>query len=247
MSLPYWLLCPTGVLLLALVSCTHAPVSPPIAESPKASPISTPAQPVSAKSVPAQPDAVALNNRAVGKIQAKDIKGAISDFSTAITLQPNMAEAYLGRGIAHSVDENHQSAIADYTKALSLKPNMAEAYLNRADDRFALGDKAKAIADLKQAKTLFTKAGDTKNAKEAEARLASLQLPKVQVDQPTQQNEPDRPAPEPTEQATTPSAPAGYVAGTCRELAAMGLSRFRPGDPNYTARRDGDSDGIACE
>ena len=27
----------------------------------------------------------------------------------------------------------------------------------------------------------------------------------------------------------------------------MGLSDFRPGDPNYTSRRDRDGDGIACE
>ncbi|MBE9031807.1 thermonuclease family protein [filamentous cyanobacterium LEGE 11480] len=39
----------------------------------------------------------------------------------------------------------------------------------------------------------------------------------------------------------------GYVAGTCKELRRMGLSRFTPGDPNYTRGRDRDNDGIACE
>ncbi|MBE9031805.1 excalibur calcium-binding domain-containing protein [filamentous cyanobacterium LEGE 11480] len=39
----------------------------------------------------------------------------------------------------------------------------------------------------------------------------------------------------------------GYVAGTCKELRRMGLSRFTPGDTNYTRGRDRDNDGIACE
>lgn len=39
-----------------------------------------------------------------------------------------------------------------------------------------------------------------------------------------------------------------YVSGTCRELRDSGVgSNFRPGDANYTAARDRDNDGIACE
>ena len=47
----------------------------------------------------------------------------------------------------------------------------------------------------------------------------------------------------------TPAAKetSGYVAGTCKQLRSMGLSDFRPGDPNYTSSRDRDHDGIACE
>lgn len=39
----------------------------------------------------------------------------------------------------------------------------------------------------------------------------------------------------------------GYVAGSCKYLRSSGMSRFRPGDPNYTSRRDRDNDGVACE
>jgi hypothetical protein len=39
----------------------------------------------------------------------------------------------------------------------------------------------------------------------------------------------------------------GYIAGNCEDLKSRGLSDFRPGDPNYTNRRDGDADGVACE
>ena len=39
----------------------------------------------------------------------------------------------------------------------------------------------------------------------------------------------------------------GYVAGTCKYLRSLGMSRFRPGDANYTRKRDRDGDGVACE
>ena len=38
-----------------------------------------------------------------------------------------------------------------------------------------------------------------------------------------------------------------YIAGSCKYLKSLGLSRFTPGDPNYTSRRDRDNDGVACE
>ena len=46
-------------------------------------------------------------------------------------------------------------------------------------------------------------------------------------------------------QPTTSSR--GYIAGTFKYLKSLGLSRFTPGDPNYTRRRNRDGDGIACE
>ena len=39
----------------------------------------------------------------------------------------------------------------------------------------------------------------------------------------------------------------GYIDGNCEDLKSRGLSDFGPGDPNYTNRRDGDADGVACE
>jgi micrococcal nuclease len=47
--------------------------------------------------------------------------------------------------------------------------------------------------------------------------------------------------------AAANSSTTGYIPGTCKELKAQGLSRFTPGDPNYTKARDRDGDGIACE
>jgi Excalibur calcium-binding domain len=53
--------------------------------------------------------------------------------------------------------------------------------------------------------------------------------------------------PSQVETATVRESASGYVPGTCKALRRMGLSRFTPGDPNYTSARDRDHDGIACE
>ncbi len=45
----------------------------------------------------------------------------------------------------------------------------------------------------------------------------------------------------------TSNSSGGYIAGSCKYLKSLGLSRFTPGDPNYTSRRDRDNDGVACE
>lgn len=55
------------------------------------------------------------------------------------------------------------------------------------------------------------------------------------------------PTPQPSYTAPAPSSGGGYVSGSCKDLNAQGLGNFRPGDPNYTASRDRDNDGIACE
>ncbi len=68
------------------------------------------------------------------------------------------------------------------------------------------------------------------------------------VDIPTQTPSSETAQPALPEETTT-SAPdtSGFVAGTCKELRAQGLSDFRPGEPNYTKKRDCDNDGVACE
>lgn len=53
------------------------------------------------------------------------------------------------------------------------------------------------------------------------------------------------PAPAPVPAAETTNS--GFIPGPCYKLRDMGLSNFRPGDPNYTPARDRDKDGIACE
>ena len=68
------------------------------------------------------------------------------------------------------------------------------------------------------------------------------------VTSPTSTSNVSESTPEPKVEATpVDKKPSGYVDGTCKELRAMGLSDFRPGDPNYSVSRDRDRDGTACE
>ena len=56
-----------------------------------------------------------------------------------------------------------------------------------------------------------------------------------------------RPTVSQPETATESTLNRGYMSGSCKYLRTLGLSRFTPGDPNYTSQRDRDNDGVACE
>jgi tetratricopeptide (TPR) repeat protein len=100
-----------------------------------------------------------------------DYDRAIKDFTQAINLNPNDAEAYNNRGNVYSNRDHDYAekgddffrAIADYNQAIHLNPNYAEAYNNRgktfANNKryggmFILGFTDLAIADYTQAISL---------------------------------------------------------------------------------------------
>ena len=58
-------------------------------------------------------------------------KSAISDFTTAIKLDPDYPAAYNNRGVAYGNLGEYNAAIADYTTAIRLDPDYAKAYTNR--------------------------------------------------------------------------------------------------------------------
>lgn len=51
----------------------------------------------------------------------------------------------------------------------------------------------------------------------------------------------------PKAEVQTEKTTGGFVAGSCAALKKLGLGNFRPGDPNYNLKRDGNGDGVACE
>ncbi len=85
------------------------------------------------------------------KYDQKDYRGAIADYSEAIRLNPNYAEAYLNRGDTHYDLGDKQGALADYNAALNINPNYANAYIGRGNVRDDLGDNQGAIADYNAA------------------------------------------------------------------------------------------------
>ena len=84
-----------------------------------------------------------------------DYDRALQDYTKAIDLKPNDAEAYNNRGGAYYLKEEYESAIVDFTKAIQLKPDYAEAYNNRGGAYYLKEEYESAIID-------FTKAIDLK-------------------------------------------------------------------------------------
>jgi len=80
----------------------------------------------------------------------KDYDKAITDFTQAIRLNPNLINAYNYRGLAYYLKSDYDKAIADYTQAIRLNSHPGS-YYNRGLAYYDKEDYDKAIADLTQA------------------------------------------------------------------------------------------------
>ena len=92
-------------------------------------------------------------NRALDKEELEDYRGAITDYSKAIGLNPEVnvgVASYLNRGLCKTKSEDYRGAIVDFSKAIELKPNFAEAYYERGIAKEKLEDYGGAIADFTQ-------------------------------------------------------------------------------------------------
>lgn len=77
---------------------------------------------------------------------------AIADYTTAIQLKPDYAEAYNDRGFAYYLKGDAERAIADYTRAIELRPNYPKAYNSRGVAYMAHGyGAAKTVPDFDRA------------------------------------------------------------------------------------------------
>jgi tetratricopeptide (TPR) repeat protein len=85
----------------------------------------------------------------------EDFESAVQQFTEAIRIDPNYAEAYVARGCArlHNFNE-HDLAIEDHTKAIGLQPDYALAYLHRADTYWDEGRNHEALNDCNKAISL---------------------------------------------------------------------------------------------
>ena len=84
-------------------------------------------------------------------IVSGNLKGAIADFTKAIQINPNYAEAYFWRGDAKEQLKDYKGAIEDYTKAIEIKPNDADLYAYRGFAKSQLEDYKGAIDDYTKA------------------------------------------------------------------------------------------------
>ncbi len=76
---------------------------------------------------------------------------AITEYTQAIKLDPNLTSLYYNRGLAYSYKENYGLAIADYSKAIELDPEYADTYNNRCRIYYILGKYEEALPDCEKA------------------------------------------------------------------------------------------------
>jgi tetratricopeptide (TPR) repeat protein len=89
--------------------------------------------------------------KAIARDDLGDKRGAITDYSQAIAIDPRFANAYINRGAAKYDLGDKEGAIADFDQVIAINPQYANAYGNRGIARSDLGDMQGAIADYSQA------------------------------------------------------------------------------------------------
>jgi TonB family protein len=94
---------------------------------------------------------IAFINRGETYEQQDKYNNAISDFSTAIALEPDQYPAYWSRGKLYQTLGLHDQAIPDFTQAIVLHPIFTELYVGRARSYEALDRQEEAVADYRAA------------------------------------------------------------------------------------------------
>jgi tetratricopeptide (TPR) repeat protein len=99
----------------------------------------------------AAPSAVGSYDRGMDKSKNGDSDGAIRDFSEAIRLNPNFAEAFIHRGNARFKNGNPELAITDFSDAIGIDARNAAAFKARGMARLYNADEDGALDDLSKA------------------------------------------------------------------------------------------------
>jgi len=94
------------------------------------------------------PHYVAFNNRGEALLNQQEFLRAISDFDTAIRMDPDYADAYNNRGTAKVDLQRFQEALEDYNHSITLSSNTAVYYNNRAAAYYFLQQYSLAKQDI---------------------------------------------------------------------------------------------------
>ena len=86
---------------------------------------------------------------------------ALADYTRAVAIDSNYADAYNNRGNVYLNQKKWDLAVADYTRAITINPNLAEAYNNRGLAYHQLEDFNKARENFQRAAQLHLAQGNT--------------------------------------------------------------------------------------
>ena len=98
--------------------------------------------------------------RASKKLDKGIYKGAISEYTKAIKINPDYEDAYKDRGFAKEKIEDYKGAISDYTKAIKINPENGDAFHGRGYSKEMLKDFEGAISDYTKAIKINPQDGD---------------------------------------------------------------------------------------
>jgi tetratricopeptide (TPR) repeat protein len=98
--------------------------------------------------------AISYFDRAIAYRDRKDYDHALADYTDAIKIDPQYADAYLNRGWIYATRGDSKSAIADFTQAIQFKPSSALPFFNRGLAYSGQRNFAAAIPDFDTALTL---------------------------------------------------------------------------------------------
>ncbi|WP_264534825.1 tetratricopeptide repeat protein [Flavobacterium sp. N1736] len=91
--------------------------------------------------------ATAYFDKAMKKAEAGNTKGAIADYTKAISMNSHFTEAYQNRAVAKYKLNDLQGALADFTKAIELDTMNSDAFTGRANVSYKLMNYDAAVED----------------------------------------------------------------------------------------------------
>lgn len=91
------------------------------------------------------------DRRAIDQLLKTNIKQAITDYTSAINLDPANASLFINRAAAHAAANDSDGALKDYAEAIRLKPDHVEAHIRRSEIYYARSELLHCIADLNEA------------------------------------------------------------------------------------------------
>ncbi len=107
-------------------------------------------------------DAAAYARRGAAFLGRRDFEHAIADFTRASEMNPNEAEYWYLRGMAHWQSQQPIPALSDFDRTLELNSNYLAARISRAQLLLGHKDIADAVADLDAADRIAAKQDDAR-------------------------------------------------------------------------------------